>query len=566
VKKPLEIVYGVDDTPPPAILVLSGLQHAGLIASSLVIPLIVAGEARLPRSAVLDVLGLSLIALAIGAVLQGLARGPIGSGYLCPPDFTSGYLPASLLAVTTGGLPLLFGMTAFAGALEVVLSRVLKPLRPFFPPEISGLVVAAMGLSAGEVGVRYALGIRGEHPWDPPGLVAAGVTFAAAVGLNVWTRGFTRFFCVLIAMALGTMTAVSLGLVSAGDLGFVMSAPLVALPDIAHFGWSFDPGLALPFGVTAVAGCLKTMGNVTTCQRVNDAEWTRPDMRTISGGVLADGLGSLCAGLLGTVGMSSASSNVGLASATGVTSRRVAYALGALFLALALVPKASAVLAVLPPPVIGAALVFGACFVVMSGLQIITSRMLDARKTIVIGMGLVLGVAVDVYSTFFSAVVGPWRLVSSSSLVLATLSALFLNMVFRIGIRRTETRLIEPSQARTRVDELMELWGARWGARRDVIDRATFILEQSIETIVEACDPRGPLEVSAAFDEFNLDLEVSYVGAPLELPGKRPSNEEIMASEEGQRRLAGFLLRRYADDVQASVRDGRSIVRFHFDH
>jgi NCS2 family nucleobase:cation symporter-2 len=308
------------------------------------------------------------------------------------------------------------------------------------------------------------------------------------------------------------------------------------------------------------------MGNVTTCQRVNDAEWTRPDMRTISGGVLADGLGSLCAGLLGTVGMSSASSNVGLASATGVTSRRVAYALGALFLALALVPKASAVLAVLPPPVIGAALVFGACFVVMSGLQIITSRMLDARKTIVIGMGLVLGVAVDVYSTFFSAVVGPWRLVSSSSLVLATLSALFLNMVFRIGIRRTETRLIEPSQARTRVDELMELWGARWGARRDVIDRATFILDQSIETIVEACDPRGPLEVSAAFDEFNLDLEVSYVGAPLELPGKRPSNEEIMASEEGQRRLAGFLLRRYADRVQASVRGGRSIVRFHFDH
>jgi NCS2 family nucleobase:cation symporter-2 len=112
----------------------------------------------------------------------------------------------------------------------------------------------------------------------------------------------------------------------------------------------------------------------------------------------------------------------------------------------------------------------------------------------------------------------------------------------------------------------METSGAGWGARRDVIDRASFNLAQSIEVIVESCDPQGPLEIEAAFDEFNLGLRVSYIGPPLELPEKRPSNEEIMESEEGQRKLAGFMLRRYADRVAATHRGGRSTILFHFDH
>ena len=98
----------------------------------------------------------------------------------------------------------------------------------------------------------------------------------------------------------------------------------------------------------------------------------------------------------------------------------------------------------------------------------------------------------------------------------------------------------------------MEAQGAAWGARRDVIDRAGFSLVQSIETIVDGCESQGRLEIEASFAAFSPDVTVSYEGAPLELPEGRPSNEEIMASEDGQRKLAGFLLRRYADRVQSS--------------
>ena len=70
----------------------------------------------------------------------------------------------------------------------------------------------------------------------------------------------------------------------------------------------------------------------------------------------------------------------------------------------------------------------------------------------------------------------------------------------------------------------------------------------------------------ASFDEFTLSVRVSYDGVPLELPERRPSDDEIMESDEGERRLAGFMLRKFADRVAASHRNGRSIVSFQFIH
>ena len=75
----------------------------------------------------------------------------------------------------------------------------------------------------------------------------------------------------------------------------------------------------------------------------------------------------------------------------------------------------------------------------------------------------------------------------------------------------------------------------------------------------------GPLTIQTSFDEFNLDVRVSYRDAAPEFPDQRPSNQQIM-SEEGAKRLAGFMLRRNADRVRADHRDGVARVHFHFDH
>ena len=154
-----------------------------------------------------------------------------------------------------------------------------------------------------------------------------------------------------------------------------------------------------------------------------------------------------------------------------------------------------------------------------------------------------------------------------SSLVFATLVALLMNLLFRIGTRRRARLMIERDRIDSEeIEKFITAQGALWGARRDVIDRASFNLVQSIETLTMSDVAQGPLEVEASFDEFNVELRVTYDGPPLELPQTRPSNEEILASEHGERRLAGFMLRRFADRVSVRERNGRSTVLFHFDH
>jgi NCS2 family nucleobase:cation symporter-2 len=290
-------------------------------------------------------------------------------------------------------------------------------------------------------------------------------------------------------------------------------------------------------------------------------------MRTISGGVVADGLATAAAGVVGATGVNTSTMNVGLANATGVLSRRVAYAVAVVLVVLAFLPKLGVALYLMPPAVAGAALLFAASFIVVNGFEVMTSRLIDSRKTFVIGLSFVGAVAIDFYPAAFRALPAWTQSVVGSSLVLGTLSALFLNLLFRLGVRRTRAMIVDPEKLDpVAIETMMESQGAVWGARRDVIDRASFNLQQSIETIVEGCAPQGPLTIEASFDEFNLDVRVSYDGPPLELPEKRPSNEEIMASEEGERRLAGFMLRRLADRVAVTHKSGRSTILFHFDH
>jgi NCS2 family nucleobase:cation symporter-2 len=567
-KKPLNVVYAADERLPAGIAVLSGLQHVGLMSIYLVYPVLIARAAGSTAEIAAAMVSFTLVALAVGTILQVIPIGPFGSGYLCQPIPTVVYLVPSLVAAKHGGLPLVFGLTLAAGLLEMALSRVLQRLRPVLPPEIAGLVVLFVGIATGVIGLRVAFEI-GEQGMaaGPADIMITLATLAAMTGLNVWGRGAARLFCVLIGMAVGYAIAAVLGRFHASELTMLSASAVVALPDLGYVDWQFDAAMFIPFAVAAVAATLKITGNVTTCQKANDAEWVRPDMRSISRGALADGVGTVIAGGLGAPGINSSTAAVGLASATGVLSRHVAYPIAAILLLLAFLPKLGLFFYVMPRPVAGAALIFSSTFIVVNGMEIMTSRLLDSRKTLVIGLSLVAGLAVEVYPVLVRGSASGLQAVLGTSLVLGTLVGLALNLLFRIGIRRTGTLTVPlDSFDPESLDQFLERQGAAWGARRDVIERARFNLVQSIETILAGCDPQGPLRVDATFDEFNLDIRVSYPGAPLALPATRPTNEEIMASEAGQHALAGFLLRRFADRVQCTHVAGHSSILFHFEH
>ncbi len=64
----------------------------------------------------------------------------------------------------------------------------------------------------------------------------------------------------------------------------------------------------------------------------------------------------------------------------------------------------------------------------------------------------------------------------------------------------------------------------------------------------------------------NIDVSLGYTGTPLELPDKLPPQDEILESEDGARRLAGYLIKRQSDKIQSLGKDGKAVLRLHFKH
>ncbi len=108
--------------------------------------------------------------------------------------------------------------------------------------------------------------------------------------------------------------------------------------------------------------------------------------------------------------------------------------------------------------------------------------------------------------------------------------------------------------------------GGIWGARPDVIDRASWAIGQVIDAVTENCWRACPLAIKVSFDEFNLDVGITYQGEALEFPEQRPTEDEILESEGGVRRLAGYMLRHIADRVRSEAKGGTAHLQFHFDH
>jgi len=565
-KKPAELIHGVDDVPPPLVTVLVGLQHVSLVRIQLIYPALVVQMSGLPTASSLNMLSLAMIALGVAAILQSLPR--IGSGFLCPSCHTGIFLEPSMAALKLGGLPLVFGMTMVAGAFQAVLAPVLRRLRPLLPPEIGGLVVFLVGTSLAAIGCRYVLGVGANGPVGREYWLVAAVTLMTTVGLSIWGKGRARLFCAMIGMAAGYAAANATGVLPVGSYRVIAELPFFALPGLDHLGWSFSPAMVLPFAIAALAVTLKEIGDITACQRINDAGWVRTDMGSISRGTLANGFGTMFAGLVGTLGLTSSTASIGLQAATAASSRVIGFAVGGILIVFAFLPSVTASLILMPRPVMGALLLFSACFVLISGLQTISSRMLDARRTLVIGLGIASGIAAEIIPGFASEIPPVIEPIVSSSIVLGTLAALLLNGLFRLGQRQRVTLALQPAaaDAAAQVDEFFAAAGREWGARPDVMVRVAFGINQAVETVREHCEPQGPIVVEARFDEFNLDVKISYRGAPLELPDERPSDREIMETEAGYRRLAGFLLRRNADRVRTSVKDGATVLEFHFEH
>jgi xanthine permease XanP len=436
-KKPAGLIYGVEDRPPLPTLALLAVQHIFLMSSTLVLPIVLVTEIGGDFKQVTAVVALTMISCGIGTILQAMRWRGIGSGFLCPNLCGPNFFAASVAAAWLGGLPLMRGMTIVAGVVELIFARMIHRVAFLFPTEITGLVVFMVGITLIPVGTSKFLHIdySGE-PIQPISFLAAGVTLLVMIGLTVWGSAKLRLYGVLVGMLIGYALSGLAGLLPAEQVGRLGAAPWVGLPTLDHmfdvtFRWSLVPA----FIIVSICGALKSFGNLVMCEKVNDDDWKKPDLKRIGDGLVADGMCVTLSGALGGVASDTSASNVSLASASGATSRYIGFAAGGLFILLGFSPKLGALLSIMPAPVQGAIVVFVTCFMVMSGLQIILTSKPDTRMTFVIGAALVFGLSLDIVPDLYAQVPAWMRPLFDSSLTLATVVAVILNQLLRWGAR-----------------------------------------------------------------------------------------------------------------------------------
>ena len=570
-KKPSNLIYGVNDKPPLIETLVLGFQHLSMFFISISFPVLIIasmGSAVDERSGQ-GFISLSMIAAGIVTILQSFRKGKVGSGYLIPSVCGPSYFSASMMAAGMGGFPLLFGMTGFVGVVEVFFSRVMHKLRFLFPSEVTGVIVLMVGVVIIPLTMKSFVGIgTGDNTVTHQEVITGVLTLAVMVILNVFSKGKLRLYSVLIGMVVGYAISAAFGLFDKADFNDLANTPMFAFPYIKGFGWSFDASLIIPFTIATLSSTLKTVGDITTAQKISDADWRRPDMKSVSNGIFADGLGGVIPGLIGGFGQSTSSANVGLSMATGATSRVIAYALGGLLIGFAFMPRFSEFFLLMPLPVIGATLIYAASFMIIAGLQIIMSRMLDARKTFVVGVSIIFGLSVYVLGDVYNEV-HPWiHPIFSSSLSLATISAIVLNLLLRIGIKKSIKLSFIPGEEFTeKIFTEIEKQGGRWGARKEVIFKVVAALNELMEVISgSGIWKNEKVEMKIIFDEIKLSVDVHYEGEKLEVSSVRPDPDALLKNDKSYLQLAGYLVGKLADKVSTSAKGNQQHIKLHFDH
>ena len=130
-------VFNVYDDIPKSTLILTVLQHFFSMAVYMSYPVIIVDALGGGTKMSMYLISVTLFGAGIATILQAFRK--TGSGYIMPMIPNSTYLPASLLAVSTGGLPLLYSMLVISGFLEMLLSRFTRFFRMIFPAEITGI-------------------------------------------------------------------------------------------------------------------------------------------------------------------------------------------------------------------------------------------------------------------------------------------------------------------------------------------------------------------------------------------------------------------------------------------
>ena len=573
-EKPREILFAAAQRPPIPTIIIVAAQHALIILALMVYPVIVGQEIGLSDTEMRGFISLQIMLLGIITIIQNYP-GRFGSGHLIVHIPSVINMAAFIAIANTFGLGAAAGGVILSSFVILFLSRLLPKVQSLFPAEVTGVLLLLLGLSLVEGGVTRFTGFH-NGIMDPASIPVAATALAVIVLMAIWTPGKIRVFAVAAGIGAGTVVAIFMGKFGMTEIHKVLAEPIMALP----FGTYTIPtpqlilAAAIPQLIIGVITAVDSIGSAVAIDKITNAKWTKPDMPMVGRTVTCQGIGMLLNGLTATLPSGTSSANIGLVAVTGVAARIVGISAGVILIVLSFSPQIASLMALIPLPVVGALIIYTAGYMMVVGMELILSRLMNSRRQFMIGLSLTVGMSLLSIPELASGVKESMQPVLGSGMTMGVLTAVLLNQIFKIGVSQVASLQLEGYNASLAATQFLEEKGADWGARRDVINKAGIAIGEALEALhAEKLLQEGPIQLKAKFDEMKLVISLLYNGLPFPLRNEQgPDLKEFLESDDDSAldtaiaEMSGAMIRHLADKVSSSTKGTTAELRLQFSH
>ncbi len=400
-----KLLFDAQDKPAWPLALVLGLTHATLILDGIIfLPNMIGKSTQTPAEQVVWVTFATLVVSGMCTLIQTLRVRSIGCGFVLFMGSYSAFLGCVLSAVRMGGVELMATMTVLSAPVVLFYAYFLRFLRHIITPRIGGVMIILVALSLMPIAIELW---QGGDPAVPgfgnmPHYLTGAATLVPLLGLMLFGNTLLRLWTPLLAIASGCAAAWLFGLF---HFSHFHASPWFGLPQGSPPGLSFDLQLAhLPllasFVMASLVSAMEGTGNIMLLQQLSQRDYRKVDYARVQGGLYADGMGKLLAGMTGAAPLATFCDNLPLIEMTRVASRRIGIVGGGLLILLAFLPKFSGLLLDLPPAVIGGILV-GICAVLFySGFGLVMREGLSFQMGLVLGASLCAGLIAESRSFF----------------------------------------------------------------------------------------------------------------------------------------------------------------------
>lgn len=433
--KPMGLIYTLDERPPLRDTCFAAVQHLLAVLVAIVTPpLIIAGALNLDVETTGFLVSMAFFSSGIATFVQCRRLGPLGCGLLCIQGTSFSFIGPIITAGARGGLGAVFGACMAASTVEMAVSRLLRYTRRIITPLVSGIVVTLIGLCLIKVGLTACGGGEAAKAdgtfgdWNHVGL--ALLVLVLIVTFNRSNNRYVRMGSIVIGLSVGYFVAWCLGEV---DFGSVADYGGINIPHPFRYGLSLDPSAIISLAIIYLITAIEAYGDITANSIISgEPVEGKKFIRRAEGGILADGVFSMVAGVFNSFPQSIFAQNNGMIQLTGVASRYVGYFIALILVLMGFFPAIGLVLSLIPEAVLGGAtlLMFG--MVAAAGVRIISSQTIDRKATLVMALSFSLGLGVEFMPEVLSHFPGELRTIFSSGITTGGLTAIFANLLIRI--------------------------------------------------------------------------------------------------------------------------------------